>query len=102
MTILHSIAKIRGCSWTELPAAIKQHAEMRFHFGLGQDFPIGKGKANTNMRLSDEAYEILGVAKEEGAVCIVRPDGYVGIVTSLENVQAIEEYLATWLTLKKI
>jgi hypothetical protein len=31
----------------------------------------------------EDAYEVFGVAKEDGAVVVVRPDGYVGLRTGL-------------------
>ncbi|THU89176.1 hypothetical protein K435DRAFT_969217 [Dendrothele bispora CBS 962.96] len=42
-----------------------------------------------------KAYENFGIGPE-GAVVIVRPDGYVGLVTTLHGVQEIFEYFRAW------
>jgi phenol 2-monooxygenase (NADPH) len=42
----------------------------------------------------EEVYRIYGVAEEDGAVVIVRPDGYVGTVVALSDVKRAKEYLA--------
>ena len=38
------------------------------------------------------AYETLGISKERGASIIVRPDQYISMVTSLENVEGISKF----------
>lgn len=38
-------------------------------------------------------YETYGVSPE-GAIVAVRPDGYVGMVTSLDEIDAFEKYFA--------
>ncbi|KAL1303744.1 hypothetical protein AAFC00_007087 [Neodothiora populina] len=69
---------IRHFEWTDLPAEVKQHAEMRVY-----------GTSKT-----EDAYEVYGVSKEEGAVLVVRPDGYVGVMSSLVGgVEAVDAYL---------
>jgi phenol 2-monooxygenase len=42
----------------------------------------------------EEVYRIYGVAEDDGAVVVVRPDGYVGTVVALSNVELVKEYLA--------
>jgi len=49
---------------------------MRFH-GIGED----------------DTYSIYGVPEHEGAIVVARPDGYVGIVTSLRDVEQAFTYL---------
>ena len=49
---------------------------MRFH-GMGDD----------------DIYSIYGVAEHEGAIVVVRPDGYVGTVASLSKERDVEAYL---------
>lgn len=39
-----------------------------------------------------KAYEGYGVNPEKGAVVVVRPDGYVGLVTGLENVIEVQKW----------
>lgn len=39
-------------------------------------------------------YEAYGIDKLKGAVVVVRPDGYVGIVAPYESIKDVEEYFA--------
>ena len=41
-----------------------------------------------------QAYDSYGISKDDGAIIIVRPDGYVGIVAPLseEGVKEVNEY----------
>ena len=43
-------------------------------------------------------YEKYGIDPVRGAVVVVRPDGYVGLVVPLENTKEIADYFATFLT----
>lgn len=62
--------------WTDIPACLKEHAEMRFH-GVGED----------------DVYATYGVAEHEGAIVVVRPDGYVGAIVHLSNTAQVLKYL---------
>ena len=42
------------------------------------------------------AYKTYGISPN-GAVVVVRPDGYVGTVASLEDVEAIDGYFARFM-----
>lgn len=42
-----------------------------------------------------KAYENAGISSE-GAVVVVRPDGYVGVVTSLSDINSIFDYFKYW------
>ncbi|GAA6033167.1 hypothetical protein JCM8097_002978 [Rhodosporidiobolus ruineniae] len=44
-----------------------------------------------------KAYEKYGISKEEGAIVVVRPDQYVGLVVSLEDTAALDAYFAQFL-----
>ncbi|KAI5297994.1 hypothetical protein KEM55_003964 [Ascosphaera atra] len=66
----------RRFDWHEVSPVIKKRAEMTFHGPL------------------EDAYEKYGVSAEKGALAVVRPDGYVGIVSQLEGTAKIREYLA--------
>ncbi|KAL4865805.1 hypothetical protein BDV12DRAFT_210905 [Aspergillus spectabilis] len=68
----------RTFMWRDLPAEIKRHSEMRFYSGY---------------ELADDVYKIYGVEEGQGALAVVRPDGYVGVVAGLDDVSAVEEYL---------
>ncbi|THH26983.1 hypothetical protein EUX98_g7209 [Antrodiella citrinella] len=48
-------------------------------------------------RTGGGGYERYGIDPERGAVVVVRPDGYVGIVAPLEGVKGIQEYLSVFL-----
>ncbi|KAJ5620588.1 hypothetical protein N7510_004572 [Penicillium lagena] len=67
----------RSFQWDDIPACVKQQAEMRFYDGLALD----------------DAYRIYGVDPARGALAVIRPDGYVGVVARLDNVAKLDEYL---------
>ena len=52
----------------------KRQAEMRFYDGSALD----------------DAYSIYGVDPAQGALVVVRPDGYVGVVACLGDVQKVD------------
>jgi phenol 2-monooxygenase (NADPH) len=62
--------------WVDLPKSVKNVAEMRLY-----------GTAGT-----EDVYDIYGVPKEQGAVVVVRPDGYVGTISHLSAVEDVEAY----------
>ncbi|OKP09256.1 Phenol 2-monooxygenase [Penicillium subrubescens] len=67
----------RQFEWEDVSACIKQRAEMRFHDGSALD----------------DAYAIYGVDPAGGALAVIRPDGYVGVVARLGDAARVEEYL---------
>ncbi|KAL6239506.1 hypothetical protein BDW75DRAFT_120505 [Aspergillus navahoensis] len=64
-------------TWRDLPPALKERSEMRFYSGCALD----------------DVYSVYGVDEREGAIAVVRPDGYVGVVAALDDVKAVEGYL---------
>ncbi|PWY90296.1 phenol monooxygenase [Aspergillus sclerotioniger CBS 115572] len=64
--------------WNNIPACVKEQAEMRFY--NGHDL--------------EDTYAIYGVDPGQGALVVVRPDGYVGMVAQLCNVGHVKEYLS--------
>ena len=62
--------------WTDVPRFVKRVAEMRT-YGIAR---------------KEDAYEVYGVSKEQGAVSVVRPDGYVGTISELASFQTFVEY----------
>ena len=62
--------------WTDIPRSVKRVAEMRT-YGVAR---------------KEDAYEVYGFSKEQGAVSVVRPDGYVGTISELTSFQTVEEY----------
>ncbi|GFG10653.1 uncharacterized transporter C1529.01 [Aspergillus lentulus] len=63
--------------WQDVPSELKKHSEMRFYSGYELD----------------DVYKIYGVDETKGALAVVRPDGYVGMVAALDDVKRVEEYL---------
>lgn len=101
LVVLHSLqGNTRDVSWNDLPPVIKKRAEMSFYSGSKDEAPVGKKDERSGAYRADDAYSIYGVSKDEGAVCVVRPDGYVGAIASLENTGKVGEYLSTWLQLR--
>ncbi|BDD61660.1 hypothetical protein MAP00_006698 [Monascus purpureus] len=67
----------RQFTWKDLPAGLKKYSEMRFYSG----------------HELDDVYGIYGVDANEGAVAVIRPDGYVGVIAELSDVDTVDEYL---------
>ncbi|GJN93616.1 hypothetical protein Rhopal_006673-T1 [Rhodotorula paludigena] len=44
-----------------------------------------------------KAYEAYGISKEEGAVVVVRPDQYIGLITGLEDTDTLDAYFAQFM-----
>ncbi|KAJ6113381.1 hypothetical protein N7523_006698 [Penicillium sp. IBT 18751x] len=63
--------------WTDIPREIKQYSEMSFYSG----YEI------------DDVYGIYGVNPAEGALAVVRPDGYIGVIADLNDVKRVQNYL---------
>lgn len=98
LVVLHPIGtNTRDISWEALPRAIKKYAEMSFHSAWDAEAPVGKEHVCRGVYKAEDAYAIFGVSKDQGAICVVRPDGYVGALASLEDVERAERYLTTWL-----
>ena len=51
-------------------------------------------------RVGGKGYEHYGIDPEKGAIVIVRPDGYVGMVAPLDNIQDVNEYFAAFMSPK--
>ncbi|KAL3473528.1 FAD binding domain-containing protein [Aspergillus californicus] len=64
--------------WRDLPRELKERSEMRFYSGYA---------------LSDDVYAIYGVDPAQGALAVVRPDGYIGTIAALGDVARVEGYL---------
>ena len=67
----------RDFMWNDIPSEIKRYSEMAFYSGFELD----------------DVYKTYGVNPVEGALAVVRPDGYVGIVASLQDVGRLEKFL---------
>lgn len=64
-------------TWSDIPREVKQLSEMSFYSGYEMD----------------DVYGIYGVDPSKGALAVIRPDGYVGIIADLGDVQRIDNYL---------
>ncbi|KAK2746504.1 hypothetical protein FQN57_003130 [Myotisia sp. PD_48] len=71
--------------WKDIPEAIKNCAEMKLYSSV-----VEHGKEG-------DAYSTYGVDEKYGALAVIRPDGYVGVVSSLseEGLEVVVDYLAT-------
>jgi phenol 2-monooxygenase len=63
--------------WTDVPAVLREESEMRFYNGTELD----------------NAYKTYGVDPEKGAVTVVRPDGYIGTIAELGDIERLGRYL---------
>jgi len=79
LLILHPIGK--RFEWSDLPSNMKGLAEMR-------TYGLAKGQ---------DAYEVYGVSKDKGIIAVVRPDGYVGMLTPLSDAKSVEDYFRSCL-----
>ena len=48
-------------------------------------------------RTGGEGYEAYGIDRARGAVVIVRPDGYVGMIAPIEGVEELGQYFASFM-----
>ncbi|MCJ1436522.1 hypothetical protein MMC27_005901 [Xylographa pallens] len=102
LVVLHTLEDTRKISWKDLPSEIKQHAEMRFHSAWPGEAPTGKFQTRNHIYEAEDAYSIYGVSRIEGAACIMRPDGYVAMLASLDNVEDIKKYFQRWLQPRQV
>lgn len=63
--------------WHDIPQEVKKQSEMLFYSGYELD----------------DVYDVYGVVTNQGALAVVRPDGYIGVVATLEDVDRLERYL---------
>jgi len=77
LVVLHPLPSY-SFDWKDIPLEIKELAEMRFYNGTELD----------------DAFIVYGVNPKKGAVAVVRPDGYIGIVSDLGNTSNVEIYLS--------
>ncbi|KJK60788.1 hypothetical protein P875_00053027 [Aspergillus parasiticus SU-1] len=65
-------------TWRGLPVCVKEQSEMTFYSGYELE----------------DVYGIYGVDPARGALVVVRPDGYVGLVVALSDTGRVDEYLS--------
>jgi hypothetical protein len=64
--------------WEKVPSCVKEQAEMAFYNGYELE----------------DAYQIYGVDPAHGALVVLRPDGYVGMVGHLADTDRLVAYLS--------
>jgi hypothetical protein len=57
---------------------------------------------STALNAGGKAYSTYGVDRSAGAIVVVRPDGYVGIVAPVEDVGVLNTYFAGFMTQRTI
>ncbi|XHF96635.1 hypothetical protein AWENTII_000258 [Aspergillus wentii] len=67
----------RDFTWRDLPRELKKYSEMSFYSGYDMD----------------DVYKLYGVDVNQGALAVVRPDGYIGVIAALSDVKRIQDYL---------
>ncbi|KAJ5887738.1 hypothetical protein N7495_007779 [Penicillium taxi] len=69
----------RDFMWNDVPKELKKYSEMSLYSGTQLD----------------DVYKIYGVNPAEGVLAVVRPDGYIGVISALNDVKRVERYLET-------
>jgi phenol 2-monooxygenase len=77
LVVLHALES-NTFVWSDIPEAVKTHSEMRFYNGTELE----------------DAYRIYGVNPKNGAIAVVRPDGYIGTIAELKDTERIGEFLS--------
>jgi phenol 2-monooxygenase len=72
--------------WTHIPSCVKELAEMKTY----------------SLAKREDAYGIYGINKEEGALVVIRPDGYVGVLGRLDAPGLAEGYFEGCLRKKRV
>ncbi|KAI1791861.1 FAD binding domain-containing protein [Ganoderma leucocontextum] len=81
-----SSAKKQDVNYTDLPPLFRPHWS---HVLLD----------DTDMyaRVGGVGYDAYGIDKQQGAIVVVRPDGYVGIVAPFESLRDVDAYFASFM-----
>ncbi|OJJ43909.1 hypothetical protein ASPZODRAFT_2113935 [Penicilliopsis zonata CBS 506.65] len=66
--------------WQDIPSQVKKWSEMRFYSGYEMDGV-------------QDVYAVYGVDPDHGALVVVRPDGYIGLISCLDGTTQVENYL---------
>jgi hypothetical protein len=67
---------------------------MRFHSARPGETPNGQaGESKLHTLGAEDAYGIFGAKREQGVIALVRPDGYIGMVAALQDVELVTKYL---------
>lgn len=69
--------------WTDIHPYFRSAIEMTFYASS----------------LSEHVYDVYGVDASQGALVVVRPDGYIGVVTVFSDTATIDSYLGRCLRL---
>ncbi|GAA5915782.1 uncharacterized protein JCM6883_001928 [Sporobolomyces salmoneus] len=74
------------CQALQLASTLNPHNYKRVYV-IEPSYHRGDGKA----------YETYGISKEAGAIVVVRPDQYVGLIVSLKDFTLLDEYFALFM-----
>ncbi|KAI0364365.1 hypothetical protein BV20DRAFT_956369 [Pilatotrama ljubarskyi] len=81
-----SSAKKEDVNYTDLPRLFRQHWSKVLLDDVDMYARVGGG-----------GYEAYGIDPQEGAIVVVRPDGYVGIVAPLGRLQDVDVYFSSFM-----
>jgi phenol 2-monooxygenase len=76
LVVLHPLTS-NTFVWADVPEVVKGQAEMRFYNGTELE----------------NAYKVYGVDPKQGAVTVIRPDGYIGVIAELKDTDRVYAYL---------
>lgn len=48
-------------------------------------------------RVGGKGYQAYGIDPVQGAIVVVRPDGYVGMISAIDSVRDIDQYFASFM-----
>jgi hypothetical protein len=65
------------------------------HPKLRQVVGRNEGLQRGQTGLREDAYEIYGIPKEDGAFAVIRPDGYMGMLGRVDASRLVESYFET-------
>ncbi|KAI0352108.1 hypothetical protein OH77DRAFT_1409847 [Trametes cingulata] len=81
-----SSAKKQDVNYTDLPPLFRQHWSKVLLDDVDMYARVGGG-----------GYETYGIDPQHGAIVVVRPDGYVGIVAPLDRLQDVDAYFNSFM-----
>jgi phenol 2-monooxygenase len=65
---------------------------------IGSDFRVFIDDVNTLEKIGGDGYKYYGIDRKDGAIVIVRPDGYVGTVAPLCGTSHLKDYFAGFMS----
>ncbi|PWN53932.1 hypothetical protein IE53DRAFT_383511 [Violaceomyces palustris] len=78
-----------------LPLELRLGGDMRGWEKVYCDQPAYGGR--TREQIGGKAFEHFGIAKDQGAIIVVRPDGHVSLITSIASPEKVRDYFGRFL-----